>query len=394
LQILEDSLQRVWALQGFEDGDWRTENGERIRVLHGGRWNRGKGPDFMEAVLEIGGVRRTGDVEIHLYPEDWVRHGHHLDTAYNRVILHVLGFKSRAKCLPQTRLREDGESLEEWWAGAWVPDDWEHLSNGELGLLGNASPELKDWAENIGHLKGKEQLKTGAEERWQGKLRQCRDLISLFGWQESVRRLLLYTLGYPQNRGSFLELADKIEPDQWRVITLKELKVIAGERIKWRVGRPANHADKRLASYLKFARRRPEHLHNWECASWDWLFSVKEIGVAGQQSAISRKSLGISGLRRRWESELADVWRGGMIDRLMVDVIMPMICANCDKRAEDLMPIWFHWYAGALPDRFDEVLKLMGIGVRGGEPITNGWMQGVVRKEEDILLSRLAGGRA
>jgi hypothetical protein len=49
-----------------------------------------KGPDFRGALVAFGTELRRGDIEIHLRSSGWREHGHHLDPAYNDVILHVV----------------------------------------------------------------------------------------------------------------------------------------------------------------------------------------------------------------------------------------------------------------------------------------------------------------
>ena len=60
-------------------------------LLRPGRAGRGPGPDVREAlVIAPGGVPRAGDVEVHLRGSDFLRHGHHRDPAYDRVLLHLV----------------------------------------------------------------------------------------------------------------------------------------------------------------------------------------------------------------------------------------------------------------------------------------------------------------
>lgn len=87
----ERDLQCVWY-----DNRWRpdrlvTHMGETVIVLDPGRWNLEAGPDFLDAILEVGPDRRRvqGDVEIHVNPRDWQHHGHGDDPAYERVVAHV-----------------------------------------------------------------------------------------------------------------------------------------------------------------------------------------------------------------------------------------------------------------------------------------------------------------
>ena len=89
----ELALQRRWA-EGRWPSPWlRPElGGPPLRVHFAGRWNRGPGPDFRGAILlDAQGRARRGDVELHRRPAGWRSHGHHLDPAYDRVLLHVVG---------------------------------------------------------------------------------------------------------------------------------------------------------------------------------------------------------------------------------------------------------------------------------------------------------------
>ena len=44
----------------------------------------------LNAKIKIGNLIWAGNVELHLHSSDWQKHGHHLDGAYNNVILHVV----------------------------------------------------------------------------------------------------------------------------------------------------------------------------------------------------------------------------------------------------------------------------------------------------------------
>jgi hypothetical protein len=69
-----------------------TVDGIPLELVHRGAWSHGLGPDFNDALILFGGKElRAGSVEIHLRTRSWVDHGHHLDPAYNAVVLHVVG---------------------------------------------------------------------------------------------------------------------------------------------------------------------------------------------------------------------------------------------------------------------------------------------------------------
>ena len=68
----------------------RTTDGVEVSVIKAGRIQRDSGPDVVDAQLRIGGQLWAGTVELHLRSSEWKAHGHHLDPAYENVILHVV----------------------------------------------------------------------------------------------------------------------------------------------------------------------------------------------------------------------------------------------------------------------------------------------------------------
>ncbi len=89
LQLNERFLQILWNEQCFNSPLFTVEEGQ-LEVVNPGSWNLEAGPDFKDAVLRINGEQLVGDVEIHQFPQDWMKHGHHEDERYEGVILHVV----------------------------------------------------------------------------------------------------------------------------------------------------------------------------------------------------------------------------------------------------------------------------------------------------------------
>jgi hypothetical protein len=87
----EAALHRIWETHGIPASHLCTHDGLRVTVLHPGTPNPDSGPDFLQAVIRIGGTTFCGDVEIHTTPAQWHLHRHDTDPRYNRVILHVVG---------------------------------------------------------------------------------------------------------------------------------------------------------------------------------------------------------------------------------------------------------------------------------------------------------------
>jgi hypothetical protein len=116
--VPEIVLSRWWH-GSRHDQTLTTTHGDPIQILHRGNWSHGLGPDFKEAMI----VRNdrdlvSGSIEIHLRSSDWKRHGHHLDRAYNEVVLHLV-------------LENEGEETRRA-DGAVVPVVVLHLSASEL----------------------------------------------------------------------------------------------------------------------------------------------------------------------------------------------------------------------------------------------------------------------
>lgn len=98
--VTERHVQAIWYDGRLRPKALRSNRGVEVRVVDPGSWNLEAGPDFRNAVLEIAGKRLVGDVEVHLHPGDWLRHGHSRDPAYRAVILHVTWFGGVAEELP------------------------------------------------------------------------------------------------------------------------------------------------------------------------------------------------------------------------------------------------------------------------------------------------------
>lgn len=86
----EDFLHYVWQHRHYEFLNLKTTEGLDVSVVFPGYHNFDAGPDFSQAVVNIGGMRWIGSVEIHCRSSDWIRHRHQDDDKYKSVILHVV----------------------------------------------------------------------------------------------------------------------------------------------------------------------------------------------------------------------------------------------------------------------------------------------------------------
>lgn len=93
---MEQLLHYVWKHKLFPLQQLKTTDGQTVEIIDPGLHNRkDAGPDFFNAKMKIGDTLWVGNVEIHSKASDWYRHGHDHDSAYDNVILHVVGDADR-----------------------------------------------------------------------------------------------------------------------------------------------------------------------------------------------------------------------------------------------------------------------------------------------------------
>lgn len=89
---METLLHYVWKYKLYSSENLVTQSGSPVFIIDPGIHNTNAGPDFFNAKIRIGDETWAGNVEIHIHASDWIKHGHHIDKAYNSVILHVVEF--------------------------------------------------------------------------------------------------------------------------------------------------------------------------------------------------------------------------------------------------------------------------------------------------------------
>ncbi len=125
----EARLQFIWKNRILPGSSLLTTCGLEVEVIHPGEQNSHAGPDFFNARIKLGPMVWAGNVEMHHRASLWNHHGHHLDPAYDNVILHVvhqpddLTKNSKRRIIPtlvvdpsklQITLHEDLSSFENW----------------------------------------------------------------------------------------------------------------------------------------------------------------------------------------------------------------------------------------------------------------------------------------
>lgn len=107
---MEQLLHYVWKHKIFPLKELTTTTGQQLEIIDQGLSNRNAGPDFFNAKIKLDGVLWVGNIEIHTHASDWNKHRHHLDPAYNNVILHVAShidaevYRNNGESVPQMQL--------------------------------------------------------------------------------------------------------------------------------------------------------------------------------------------------------------------------------------------------------------------------------------------------
>lgn len=272
IPVSERLVQAIWADQLFHTERLFDRDGRSIRVLSPGRWNVEGGPDFTDARLEIGGVLRRGDVEIHLHATGWDEHGHEADPAYARVILDVCLWSSEA--VPRLT-RYGGRAVAQIVLSP-------HLE-GSLGELAEsldpdsypiAPMRLRRSLSPFDHLapdKKLARIEAAGRFRFERKSQRLEVRSAAVGPEQAAWEALAEALGYKHNRWIFRRLAAavpvasmlRLTDDDQRIAAL----LAAARAVPLRVHqvRPANHPERRLAALALLLSRR-SRIEEWLAA--------------------------------------------------------------------------------------------------------------------------------
>jgi len=200
----EEILAFVWNGRHYNRNILHTVDGENIEVIEVGTRNYDSGPDIFNARIRINGTLWAGNVEFHLRSSDWYHHGHHIDPAYDNIILHVV-YES------DTTIKRP--------CGAEIP---------ELELRGKMAADFlekyhylmnnKKWVPCENMLSGLDSIicTSTAEamfvERYQRKAENIISMMDSFKltWNEALYRKLASNFGFKLNNIAFEVLAASI----------------------------------------------------------------------------------------------------------------------------------------------------------------------------------------
>lgn len=300
-------MQQLWRHQRLRRNSLRLTNGQPLRILHPGFWNREAGPDFRGAIVQIGDAPPlSGDIEVDRHPTAWFQHGHARNPAYRAVVLHVVWNTAPSHPeLPTLALEPhlDGPLAD---LVPWLEDG--SLTAIPPGTQGRCYPSLQGLTqEALADL-----LTRSARKRLEQKTRFHRIRARLTDWDQALWESLFTALGFQHNRWPLQRLAEIVtgepfgDPRAWeaRLFGLSGLLPVDPPstveavrlfrelwdtwwrergrwsddilpRTVWRFAgiRPANHPQRRLALAARWRsdEHLPQRLRDWlaRCASED-----------------------------------------------------------------------------------------------------------------------------
>ncbi len=374
ITIPELTLQKIWSRKDFFDKNLFSYSRKKIQILKPGRWNQFEGPDFKEAELLIDGKKFTGDVEIHFHPNDWFSHGHHQNSNFSDVILHVTLFSPTPQHPPIfTSLGFCPETL------VLLP----YLNQGleeyalEEALLNLQNRDNTDFMQaflNKPEFEIKQLLFQKAKLRWQQKCSFAGVRIEQNGPEHTCHQMILETLGYRRNRAPMNAIATHYPLSSLVQNPPSVQELFSFQEGNWKLAklRPANHPKKRLQQYLSLVQKNPK----WP---FHYLNCIQKLSVSkfSSQNTVSfRKNIGMSELQSVIKNQiLAETISGTRFHTVVIDALLPIATVHLNK---DFFNLWFHWQGGDIPSNVSTFLNPTNI-INKNQPSCNGFNQAVIQ---------------
>jgi hypothetical protein len=377
LTIPEQVLQQIWLEKKYVGDALTTVSGKNLEVEFPGLWNHQEGPDFLNARLKLDGEPLLGDVEIHFYDKDWENHGHHQDTEFNRVVLHVVLFPTKKP--PITT--QSGNTVETLVFLPYLETDLEQYvldyrltrleQTGELPLVDLLAP--LDSEHFLDHFYDASMV------RWKAKVEAHAHRLADTTWEDACHQILLESLGGRRNRAVFAKIALTYPLSEWKGGGFSVEELYAQFDGEWRLAglRPAAHPQARLKQYLDLVKQQskwPEKLLGIQLQT---MYDAAPSRTSLFRRQFELKNLLISLKENIFINQLSE----SMISTLVADMILPLLETKLTK---PLFPYWYHWFPGNFPQHLAKFLRdqLAERGIK--VPLSNGLQQGLLKMIDEL----------
>jgi hypothetical protein len=369
--MAERVVQKIWLREDFNHVGASLVDGRKLTIRSTGAWNLLGGPDFLGARLMLDQEAVVGDVEVHFRASDWRAHGHHTDSNYDNVALHVVLFPLGADERPAWR--SDGGAIPTLVLLPLLYRDLEDYASDDALEAITAQDEWRHVAVLAGKPVGEVQelLARKASERWQQKVHYARLRIGKLGWSAAAHSTALEILGYRHNRVAMLDVAERYSLTAW-ADGIDPLQIFSEMKPSWRLQglRPANHPLTRLRQYQRWTASDPAWPEKLRLLD-PWL----ESSPAPASGQSLRQSLHLQQVRALALSLTGNTLSGSRLDNLVCDGLLPLMAA---RAASGGFELWFHWFMGDVPERIRRVLPKLGVTDGRRHPLCHGYGQGLL----------------
>ena len=200
----ERFLYHIWD-ECHLTSELSTVSGKAIKIIYQGQYNTGRGPDFKNAIIEIGNEQLRGDVEIHIKTQDWQAHNHHEDVYYNQVVLHVV---MEHKAPYSQTILEDGSLVE-------ILELRNQLSQDIIKLLENHDKSQRrsvycDLLSAIDNDSLMLILHRAGLRRFKSKIARFNSALSLSSFDQIFYEGIFEALGYDKNKLNTMQIAQTL----------------------------------------------------------------------------------------------------------------------------------------------------------------------------------------
>ncbi len=374
-QVSELVLQKIWQKVAFNSARMKDSRGRQIEVLNPGRWNRLAGPDFKDAVLRIDGHAVEGDVEIHFSQSDWKAHGHHENPNFDKVELHVVyhpvGSDENEMVTASGREVPTVSLIDLLWYDLEEYSSEDSIIESTGSFVESAFLELFD----LGIEQCRCRLKNGAEERWLNKRDFAKIRINRLGWEEACHLTALEVMGLAANRIPMLHVAGAFPAKRFRSENLKFGDIWEAGYDLWTTTgvRPANYPKIRLEQFVQWTSVLP----HWQEVLLGLAGDLPSCPVSDGTTAQFRKKVNLLELHRTISDRVvSNRVSGPKLNTLICDGFLPLLSA---RSGLDFSGLWFHWFGGNVPYILMKTLKDLGILESRRFPMSNGWLQGLLK---------------
>jgi len=248
--VTEKQVTTAWQELLKSGCKLETEAGQSLRVIYPGKASDTPGSDFQDAVININQHTLKGNIEIHVNSSGWHIHQHHLNPAYNNVVLHVaLRYDRNGDIMLQ-----NGDAIPAVIIGKYFTNN----NIVQMPEMVPCSGIAKNSPEKLLKI-----LETAGTTRFLEKAAQFSDQIQHRDAGQCLYTGIMKALGYTRNQENFQELAEKVP-----------LRVLES------VGDPGNEAEdhlQQLALLLGTAGFLPSQRPESEYAPFEDYAYVKKL---------------------------------------------------------------------------------------------------------------------